>query len=239
MLADSQYPAERLGSLGREVEFAATFLQQLLTFITDELPCWRDRPGRKRETSEALLSAQLCAHLNSAARRSKGFDVLQFRQEEPDERTKDRKLDMVAAPCDATIWVDGRRHVDFDTLLPIECKRLPTPAGARRDDREYVFNQHASTGGIQRFKAGHHGAGHRLGAMIGYVQAETCAFWNTRVTEWVNALVLSNQEGWTAKALLRLEQNDEVRHMTVLSSSHARKDELQDIELRHLWVKMN
>ena len=47
------------------------------------------------------------------------------------------------------ICVEGRRHTDFDSLMPIECKRLPTPKGDDRDEREYVFSEHTSTGGIQ------------------------------------------------------------------------------------------
>jgi hypothetical protein len=177
--------------------------------------------------------------LNSAARHSPGWDILQFRTEEPDEKAKSRKVDLVAAPSNAVVWVEGRRHVDFDPLLPIECKRLPTPKGKERDEREYVFNRNASTGGIQRFKAGHHGAAHKLGAMIAYVQQETCKFWSVRITEWINSLIASGQEGWTAKDLLCLELDDTTRHVAVLKSSHTREKRLQEIELRHLWVQMN
>ena len=239
MLADSQYPAEGLGSLGKEVKLPKTFLQELITFIASELPIWRDRPDRKRESSETSLSAQLCAHLNSAARHTKGLDILQFRQEEPDDHTKSRRIDLVAAPNDTTICVDGRRHVDFDTLLPIECKRLPTPNDPDRDEREYVFSRHSSTGGIQRFKAGHHGAGHALAAMIGYVQQETCDVWNVRIGEWINSLIASKQEGWSDKDLLQLENLDSTRRTAALRSFHTRLNGNMNIELRHLWVQLN
>jgi hypothetical protein len=239
MLANLQHPTARSGSLSKDVHLPATSLYELLNFITDELPRWRDRPDRKKDTSETTLSSQLCAHLNSAARHSSGWDILQFRTEEPDEQVKGRKIDLVPAPCDAIVWVEGRRHVDFDPLLPIECKRLPTPKDRERDEREYIFNRHASTGGIQRFKAGHHGAGHRLGAIIAYVQQETSMFWNTRVAEWINDLIASGQNGWTTKDLLRLEQDDTTRQVAVLSSSHTREKGLPEIELRHLWIQMN
>jgi hypothetical protein len=238
MLADFEHPAQGCGSLGKHVHLPATSLHQLLAFITDELPRWRDRPDRKREASETVLSSQLCAHLNSAVRRSKGWDFLQFRAEEPDESTKGRKTDLVPAPCDTTVWVEGRRHTDFDPLLPIECKRLPTPNDKKRDEREYVYSRFASIGGIQRFKEGHHGAIHKLGAMIAYVQEETCAFWDIRIVEWINGLIGAGQSGWTAKDLLRMEQFDSVRMLAVLSSSHMRAKNLPEIELRHLWVQM-
>jgi hypothetical protein len=212
---------------------------ELLDFIKDELPRWRDRADRKTEASETTLTSQLCGHLNSAARRSSGWDILQFRTEEPDERSKGRKVDLVPAPCDAIVWVEGRRYIDFDPLLPIECKRLPTPKDPQRDEREYVINRNASTGGIQRFKAGHHGGSHKLGAMIGYVQQETREFWNTRIAEWINDLVASGQGGWSENDLLHLESDDATLKLAVLRSSHARENGLPEIELRHLWVQMN
>lgn len=239
MLANLQRSSAQVGSLGKDVHLPATSLYELLNFVIDELPRWRDRPERKSQTSEASLSSQLCAHLNSAARHSAGWDILQFRTEEPDESVKGRKIDLVAAPVDAAVWVEGRRHVDFDPLLPIECKRLPTPRDKERDEREYVVSRHTSTGGIQRFKAGHHGAGHRLGAMIAYIQQETSTFWRTRIAEWINDLIASGHEGWTAKDHLQLEQEDTSRRVAVLRSIHTRESNLPDIELRHLWIHMN
>jgi hypothetical protein len=191
MLANIAPETANLGSFGKDVHPPATFFLELLGFISNELPHWRDRHDRPTETSENALTSQLCAHLNSAARQSAGWDILQFRIEEPDSQVKGRRIDLVAAPSNTIVWVEGRRYVDFDTLLPIECKRLPTPKEKERDEREYVFNRHASTGGIQRFKAGHHGANHKLGAMIAYVQQETSAFWNARVLGWINELIAS------------------------------------------------
>jgi hypothetical protein len=239
MLANIHHSLAPAGSLGKDVHLPATSLYELIDFIAGELPRWRDRADRKRETAETLLSSQLCAHLNSAARHSRGWDILQFRTEEPDEREKSRSIDLVPAPSAAIVWVDGRRYVDFDPLLPIECKRLPTPKGKGRDEREYVVNRDASTGGIQRFKAGRHGAHHKLGAMIGYVQRETAVYWNERITEWISGLIASGLRGWTERDLLHLEDNDTGRQLAVLSSSHSRDDGLPEIELRHLWIHMN
>jgi hypothetical protein len=238
MLANIAPGSGQSGALSEDVHLPAASLYGLLDFIIDELPRWRDRSDRKRETSETSLTSQLCAHLNSAARHS-GWDFLQFRIEEPDEQTKGRKIDLVPAPRAATVWIEGRRHVDFDPLLPIECKRLPTPTDKERDEREYVINRHASTGGIQRFKAGHHGARHKLGAMIAYVQQGTRMFWNKRVAEWIKELVESSPTSWTAKDLLHLEHDDETLKLAVFRSSHTRENGLPEIDLRHLWVEMN
>jgi hypothetical protein len=122
--------------------------------------------------------------------------------------------------------------------MPIECKRLPTPASSSRDAREYVTSRFSSTGGIQRFKAGHHGATHTLGAMIGYVQEETASIWHERVTGWISELA-ATQPGWTTKDLLRLERNDATLRLALFRSVHEREAGLSEIELRHFWVEMN
>jgi hypothetical protein len=157
----------------------------------------------------------------------------------PDEQHKSRSIDLVPAPCAAIVWIEGRRVTDFETLLPIECKRLPTPKGKNRDVREYVISRHASTGGIQRFKAGHHGSAHKLAAMIAYVQEGTLTIWEKRVASWIEKLANGGQPGWTAGDALRLERNDETQRIAVLCSLHARDKGLEQIELRHLWLKMN
>lgn len=239
MLADSPDALTKSGSLGSDVHLPATSRSALLDFIREQLPGWRDRPDRKSELAETNLTSQLCAHLNSVARHSDGWDFLQFRVEEPDERRLNRKVDLVPAPCGSCVWIEGRRHTDFDPLLPIECKRLPTPADAKRDEREYVINRRGSTGGIQRFKAGHHGAAHTFGAMIAYVQQETAAFWDARVREWIQDLVDSGEPGWNTGDLLQFQDDDKVGRVAVLRSSHTRDNGLPMIELRHLWVQMN
>jgi hypothetical protein len=238
MLANGSETSAHLGNLSRDVQKPATFGRELLNFLANELPHWRDRPDRAKETSETILTSQLCAHLNSIARHSAGWDILQFRVEEADEYNKGRKIDLVPSPCGASICIEGRRHTDFDILMPIECKRLPTPEEKDRDEREYVFSQYSSTGGIQRFKAGHHGAAHTLGGMIGYVQEETTSVWDNRVSNWIGSLA-GSQTGWTMKDLLHLEQIDTTRRLAVFRSSHERQNGLADIELRHIWIEMN
>jgi hypothetical protein len=239
MLANFQDTTPESGLLSKDVQLQGTSLYELIEFIADELPRWRDRSERPAETGESPLTSQLCAHLNSAARHTTGWDFLQFRIEEPDERHKGRKIDLVPAPCGVTVWIEGRRITDFDTLLPIECKRLPTPKAKDRDEREYVINRHASTGGIQRFKAGHHGSSHRLAAMIAYVQKGTLLVWEKRVGSWISGLIQDGQYGWTEDDVLRRERSDKRRRIAVFCSSHARDNDLEKIELRHLWLKMN
>ncbi len=238
MLADSLDSSAQLGALSGDVHLPSSSLYELLDFIAAELPRWRDRSERRKLTSEPELTAQLCSHLNSVARHSPGWDCLQFRTEVPDEQQGGRKIDMAPSPCGTTVWIGGRRHTDFDNLFPIECKRLPTPLGIKRDEREYVINRHASTGGIQRFKAGHHGAAHKLGAIVAYMQENTVAAWQSRIAGWISELVDASHPGWSEKDMLHLLRHTEVLGLATLQSLHSREKGLPEIELRHLWVRM-
>lgn len=238
MLADSINNAHQSGTLVRGLHSSGTSLNELLNFIKDQLPSWRDRKDRHAATAENTLTSQLAAHLNGAARLSDGWDFLQFRTEVPDETEKGRSIDLVPSPCGDTVWVEGRRCTEFDTLMPIECKRLPTPKGNDRDEREYVVSQHSTTGGIQRFKDGLHGGAHTLGAMIGYIQTDSASTWFDRMGKWIDDLVASNQPGWAKEDRLNLEVDDDRAGVAVYSSCHKRKRNLEDISLRHVWVVM-
>jgi hypothetical protein len=232
-------PSAKVGALNGDVQKPATFRHELLGFIANEMPRWRDCPDRPPEISETILTSQLCAHLNTAARCSVGWDILQFAVEKADERNKGRKIDLAASPSGTVICIEGRRHTDFDTLMPIECKRLPTPKANDRDEREYVFSRFRSTGGIQRFKAGHHGAAHKSAAMIGYLQEETTTVWEGRVATWIRDLIDSAQPGWSPKDQLSVEKRDPAQRLTVFRSYHERQHGLEEIEVRHLWIEMN
>lgn len=165
MLADGS-TSHALGQLASGVLAEGRSRAAILDFIQDQLPRWRDRPDRPQRTNETALTSQLCAHLNSATRKTPGWDCLQFRVEEADEVQASRKVDLVVAAAGDTLIVQGRGYSDFETILPIECKRLPIPSGAGRDEREYVVTRKGVGGGIQRYKEGKHGAAHVRAALI-------------------------------------------------------------------------
>lgn len=169
---------------------------------------------------------------------SQGWDFLQFRTEEPDETIKSRRVDLIPAPSGATIWIEGREYSQYASLIPIECKRLPTPTGPARDEREYLFNSHSSTGGVQRFKAGHHGAAHSVGAMIAYVQDHDIEFWAQKISSWLNGLVADQIACWEEGDALCIACFDVQQRSAVLKSVHRRSANLPRIQLYHLWIDM-
>lgn len=238
MLADEGDRRVQAGMLDSAVHLPGEWLSSLIGFFGQVLPGWRDDPKRPVQTSEDALTSQLCARLASVSRHNPGWDFLQFRREEPDEADGRRAIDLAVAPSGSVLWVEGREYNEYQTLLPIECKRLPTPPDSRRDEREYLYSRFSSTGGVQRFKAGHHGASHARGAMIAYVQDSDIAAWSVHIDGWINELERDAVEGWSAADKLSIVRHDALARIARLTSVHLRGLGLDRIQLDHLWIEM-
>ena len=238
MLAENSKTVQS-GEIGRDIHLPATARLELVGFIADELPRWRDHPDRPDATSETALTEFLCDHLNSAAYFSDVWSHVQFRTETGDETRGGRKIDLAAKPRGGALIIEGRRHSQFDALFPIECKRLPTPKGKDRDEREYVITALGSTGGIQRFKFGHHGAAHSFAAMIAYVLEQSCSHWLDRVNGWILDLSTEPASVWSKTDLLELLNDDKATGICNLVSQHCRTNDLDNCELRHIWINMS
>lgn len=230
MLADTLMRSPGLGSPGPGVLTQGTFLARVIDFIVEHLPCWRDDPDRPQVHTEPELTDQLSTYLNSAAR-SSPLDYVQFRTEVPDSVNKGRRLDLAVQPCGQPLIVEGRRYTLFDVLLPIECKRLPTPRGHGREEREYVSSG-VSAGGIQRFKLGAHGSIHPLGVMIGYIQDDQPARWLGAINHWLLEIGQTNSF-WADEQLVAEPTSGAVQR---LRSTHRRSARGTSIELLHLWI---
>lgn len=238
VLADDGDGRAQTGSLDSGIHLPDEWLSSLVGFIGSVLPGWRDDPARTAQTGETGLTAQLCSRLTSASRHAPGWDFLQFRREEPDETDGRRSIDLVVAPSGSVIWIEGRQYTEYQTLLPIECKRLPTPTAADRDEREYLYSRFSTTGGVQRFKAGHHAANHVRAAMIGYVQARNIPAWAVQIDEWIDGLGGDAVEGWSIADKFVIVEHDTAARMASLRSDHARRNGLMGIRIDHIWIEM-
>ncbi len=238
MLADGSNNLGHAGALAPGIHLPGEWLNSLIRFIANALPSWRDDLDRDPAAGETRLTSQLCARLASLTRHTPGWDIVQFRREEQDENDRRRAIDLAAAPCGETIWIAARRYRDYDTILPIECKRLPTPAGRERDEREYLIDKYKTAGGVQRFKAGHHGAAHSRAAMIGYVQSEDIQSWKRRLDQWLEGIVAEPVEGWSVSDRLAIVEHLDALRVAALKSSHIRKAGLSPIQIDHLWIEM-
>ena len=227
------------GRLDQDVHLPSTAKLELVDFIGRELPRWRDNTDRPRREAETALTEQLCDHLNSATYYSVNWSHIQFRTETCDETHPGRRIDLTVKPRAAVLIIEGRRHSQFYAIFPIECKRLPTPNDSRRDEREYVITESGTTGGIQRFKFGYHGAVHKFAAMIAYVQEQTFSHWLHQVNHWIQELSLESNSQWIDADSLSLLNDDSLAGICVLTSSHTRSENLDTCQLRHIWIRMN
>ncbi len=234
MLADTQRRSVARGQLRPELVVGGGFIDHILNFIAHALPDWCLDSVRSAESAEVRLNDQLAVALDDAARQR--FDAIAFKTETPDEISSNRALDLTVRPSNIVIVLSGRPVSRYEVLLPIECKRLPTPPGSRRDAREYVFSRFSTTGGIHRFKTGRHGARHQRAAMIGYVQEGGYAGWRQTINRWVTELAASDPTWQLGEVLVALTDAPVHRHRSV----HPRLipgRPAEPITLDHLWIR--
>ncbi|PZP90471.1 MAG: hypothetical protein DI587_38575 [Variovorax paradoxus] len=238
MLADQSDYTGHSGVLKSGIHLPDEWLNSLIKFIANALPNWRDDPEREAASGETKLTSQLCSRLSSLSRHAPGWDMVQFKREEPDETDGRRAIDLTVAPRGDIIWIGARRYSEYQTLIPVECKRLPTPVATDRDEREYLFDKFGTAGGIQRFKAGHHGAAHARAAMIGYVQTNNVEWWRDQLEMWLNGIVQEPVDGWSTNDRLDLVEHDPLRRVAMLESEHERRLGLSVIKIDHLWIEI-
>jgi len=131
-----------------------------------------------------------------------------------------------------------------DPFCWIEAKRLPTPNGKNRDEREYVIvsqeksdgkKKFKGNGGIQRFKEGKHAPRLDYSIMIGYIQDDNNVdCWLSRINTWITELALVNSDFWNKEDCLDKYASNKCDRFI---STHKRKDGTK-ITLHHYWIKL-
>lgn len=235
MLANEGNDAS-LGRLDPNIHRPVAWLEGVVAFILEQLPPWRDDPRRRSVTAETQLTAQLCQFLNSATRNSP-LDNIIFQPEVPDPDAAGRTLDLVPAASGCALSIGGKLYSLYDPLIPIECKRLPTPKSKKRERREYLHTQKKNQGGVQRFKGGFHGASHDFGVMIAYVQAGDIPHWHQTINRWAAVLVRARIPHWSSPENLVQVSSFPSFGTARFASTHDRPGSTP-IGLHHLWVEM-
>jgi hypothetical protein len=239
MIADDPNSTPGIGTPDATVLEEEAFHHAIVAFIERELPVWRDRPKRPPYEDEPRLNQSLCIHLNRSSRHT-AFDSIEFTQEPI--QSSSRRADIgVMSP--GIIMVEGRDYEDFVQLLPIECKRLPTPPDSRRSDCEYVHGLPGHrTGAIERFKHGLHGPSNRRAMIIAYVQAESFIHWRKTINQRLKTLNENGQDNdlWAPAEILTAAPTS--FDICKLHSVHRRLQPpgiSDQIEAIHLWLEMN
>jgi hypothetical protein len=241
MIADEPNPRPCIGTPDAELLNQGAFYQAIVCLIEQELPVWRDRPLRPPFQDEPKLNQSLCLHLDSTARH-RGFDSIRFVQE--GIQAGSRRTD-IGVMVPGTIIVEGRDYEDFIQLLPIECKRLPTPPDKRRSDFEYIHGLagHRS-GAIERFKYGLHGPTNQQAMIIAYVQEQSFKHWQTTINHRLRKLADDHaDEGlWEPTELLSVGPTPPSAICQKLGSNHQRLQppaSSPHVQIEHLWLLMN
>lgn len=215
-----------------------------VAFIQRQLPAWRDDPDRTQEQAENRLNLQLCKFLDSHARDE--FPMVRFDHEE--YQGGHRSVDLSASPVKPTM-IDARLYTIYDPILVVEGKRLPAPSLDR--EKEYVTGGKENTsGGIQRFKLGLHGASLDIAVMVGYVQEQTPHHWHNQVNTWISELASgANQDScaWNEGEKLGPLEEDARKGIASSRSVHRRGRRggkillygFSDITIHHFWIAMN
>jgi len=240
MIADETRSTPAIGAPDALLLDANAFHHAIVSLIENQLPIWRDRPQRPPFQDEPKLNQSLCLHLNRAARHG-GFDAIEFTQEPI--QSSSRRGD-IGVMREGKITVEGRDYHDWVQLLPIECKRLPTPPDSRRSDCEYVHGLPGHrNGAIERFKHGLHGPTNQRAMIIAYVQEQSFTHWidsiNTRLTKL--AIDGADDGFWSPAELLEAQGAIRI-DLHKLHSHHRRAKNHRDfdvVEIAHLWLLMN
>lgn len=240
MIADESRPVPALGNLNAGVLELGAFCREIVSFVEGELPIWRQRPEIAAVEDEPRLNQSLCLHLDKVSRHR--FDSIRFLQEPI--QSSGRNADIGVLPVD-TITVEGISYQDYEQLLPIECKRLPTPPDSRRSDLEYVHGMPGQrTGGIERFKHGLHGRENRHALMIGYVQKESFDHWSSAINTRLASLAKQGSDGglWEPAESLSAEGSASIARTKRLISQHKRRRPpccSESVVIHHLWLAIN
>lgn len=215
-----------------------TITVKTVAFIQRQLPAWRDDPDRIQEQAENRLNLQLCKFLDSRARSE--FPMVRFDHEE--YQGGRRSVDLSASPVEPTM-IDARLHTIYDPILVIEGKRLPATSSNR--EKEYVTGgKEQTSGGIQRFKLGLHGAKHETAAMVGYVQGHSLRHWHKQINTWISELargITQDSCAWNENEKLGLLEEDSRKNIASARSVHSRSGRMSSdkIIIHHLWIVMN
>lgn len=239
MIADESRPIPALGNLEAGVLELGAFYREIISFIEHELLVWRGRSEISQVEDEPRLNQSLCLHLDKASRLN--FDSIRFLQEPI--QGSGRNADLGVMPVN-TIVVEGISYQDYEQLLPIECKRLPTPPGSRRSDLEYIHGLPGQkTGAIERFKHGLHGRENHHALIVAYVQVNSFAHWQTAINARLTEMATDGSTAtlWSPAETLSTDALSNTKVIR-LKSRHRRLQPpccSKNVEMEHLWVRMN
>lgn len=120
-------------------------------------------------------------------------------------------------------------------IFVFEAKRLDSRLPKYRT-KEYILGK---IGGIERFKRDKHGKNLTHAGMIGYVQTDDFDIWKDKINDWIDEEIETSSSTdivWTIDDTLK-EKNQTIKIARYSSSHNCNSG--KDIDLTHLWVRLN
>ena len=178
-----------------ELNTSRSSVGKLIEFLDKYLPefpaLFEKKTNGTNIQAEDDISQEVWEYLQAIAHHTRKIFMFQFQRK---ERGSNRSSDF------GVLIVKPFNSNPSREFFRIEAKRLPTGYGKR--EKEYV---EGNSGGIERYKRGHHGKDLSQSAIIGYIQKEDSSHWHTKLNQWINDLISNNvDEGihWDSQDLL-------------------------------------
>ena len=125
----------------------------------------------------------------------------------------------------------NEQNISTASIFSVESKRLPSPTKSR--EKEYVIGD-KNNGGIERYKTEKHGKGLFVCGLLGFVEKESFSYWEVTINNWIKELAKIDKDWHKDEIFFEVESNTD---FCFLKSIAHRK--IDDINLIHLWVKLN
>lgn len=125
----------------------------------------------------------------------------------------------------------NEQNVSTASIFSVESKRLPSPTNSR--EKEYVIGDN-NNGGIERYKTEKHGKGLFECGLLGFIEQENSKHWLKVINNWIMDLSKVDSNWNQEEFLSEIESKTD---FCILQSMAYRQD--GDINLHHLWIKLN
>jgi hypothetical protein len=125
----------------------------------------------------------------------------------------------------------NEQNISTASFFSVESKRLPSPEKSR--EKEYVIGD-KNNGGIERYKTEKHGKGLYECGLLGFIEKENSEHWLKEINDWIGSLSKGDKNWNKDEALAIIESATD---FYFLKSIARRKSD--NINLNHLWIKMN
>lgn len=211
-------------------------IEKLFNFVSSVL---QDFKG-KVDDNENHLTNELCISLGH----KKPPEFPFFFQHQNIENSKENTSTDFAAFGTYSYALSTNQKGENFPLIKFEAKRLNRTLPRKRE-KEYVIGEYKNgeqtknSGGIERFKNLRHGKDVFHAGIIGYVQTDSFEYWVKKINGWIK-----NEINSPCDATLTWDDSDYLitnwsngRLFSYLSKPQ--KKELEQLNLHHIWIKLN